>query len=168
MIGFSSNLNPATNSGTNQPDKLVMKNTQVNKKTGAFLRGLRVRIKELAQEARFIRLEESRIKNNQKVAPWEYVYEDEKWFYKAPDKGSLDYWKLRTHRIESVRQAARAAQLAYAFLRGIPYRMVEQKRKEEKEWVFSTRILKELKRLVDKFGGCKCSDEVEGWLNETA
>ena len=49
-----------------------MKNTQVasartGARDGAFLRGLRVRVKELAQESKYIRLEETKIKSKQKI-----------------------------------------------------------------------------------------------------
>lgn len=70
-----------------------------------------------------------------------------------------------------VRPAARSAQLAYAFLRGIPYKSVERKRKPEKEWDFQYTTMKEIKRLVKKFSTVEgekidYSEEVERWINE--
>ncbi len=75
---------------------------------------------------------------------------------------------MRSHRTENVRDAARSAQLAYAFLRGIPYKTIEPKRKLEKEWTFQAYIKKDVKRLVNKFGNTSgdCGETVERWFNE--
>lgn len=73
-----------------------------------FLPGLRVRIKELAEEARIIRREAS------KHPGWA--------------------WKLHDHRRGVVRPAARSYQLAYAFLRNRPYRTVEPTTHSEPNW----------------------------------
>lgn len=67
---------------------------------------LRVKIKSLAVEARIIRLEEQRAK-------------------KRHDTALLV--SLEQHRKYVVRSEARHSQLAYAFLRGKPYDMVETK-----------------------------------------
>lgn len=128
---------------------------------------MRVRVKELAQEAKFIRHEETKIKNNK-------LYRSD-YFELSPDKQKIvndmarDCYKLNSHRRHDVREAARAAQLAYGFLRGIPYKNIEGKRKLEKEYRFKHYILPEIKRLATKFGrlGYKenYDQEVENWLN---
>ena len=151
-----------------------MKNEQVaasSAKDGAFLSGLRVRIKELAQEARFIRFEENKIKNRQKISQigrytkldngnYQHIYDD---------KGSTEFWSLRSHRKEYVRPAARSAQLAYGFLRDVPYRKIEVSTKPldcymQMEW---NRTVKEIKRLATKFsedGKTNFDEEVDEWL----
>lgn len=124
----------------------LMKNEQVAvatttaKKDGAFLSGLRVRVKELAQEARFIRHEE----------------------IKAKPKNREEFWLLRNHRVVEVRNAARAAQLAYGFLSGIPYRKIEAKTYTS-SWEMH-KIKKEAKRLATKFGNKNYDDEVDIWF----
>lgn len=140
-----------------------------------FLRGMKVRIKELAQEAKFIRLEENKIKSKQKIVMACYVWNKPKI---RPDILSEDFMKLYIHRINNVREAARAAQLAYGFLRGIPYSKIESKRKPEKEYKFKYTILPEVKRLVFKFGNLykfasvsklpdeSYDEEVEKWINQ--
>ena len=65
---------------------------------------LRVKIKSLAAEAKIIRQEAKRYPGN------------------SSERGCLNW-----HRISVVRNEARAAQLAYAFLRNIPYSVVESK-----------------------------------------
>jgi hypothetical protein len=66
-----------------------------------FRAALRVKIKSLAAEAKIIRREEDRAKS------WH------------------EWLSLKEHRRTVVRSEARAAQLALAFLRGIPYEKVE-------------------------------------------
>lgn len=125
---------------------------------------MKVRIKELAQEAKFIRFEENKTKK-QMV----YMYE------KLEGKPNMDYsylcydwYDLRSHRKVEVREAARAAQLAYGFLREIPYSEIESKRKPEKEYNFNQRIKPEIKRLAKKFGKLygkeNYDEEIEKWL----
>jgi len=108
----------------------------------------------LAQEARFIRHEEERIKKRQKVDIW------------GRDTNSQFFWKLRSHRKIEVSEAARAAQLAYGFLRGIPYRKIEAK--THPSYTFY-RIIKEVKRLATKFssnGKINFDSEIDEWLKK--
>lgn len=127
---------------------------------------MKVRIKELAQEAKFIRFEENKIKSKQKIVTWCYAWGKPR---VEPDDISQDFLKLRSHRTHEVREAARAAQLAYGFLRGIPYLEIESKRKPEKEWLFKNRITPEIKRLAKKFGCLNYKEtydeEVDKWLD---
>ena len=66
-----------------------------------FRAALRVKVKSLADEAKIIRREEHRSKN---------------WY---------EWYSLKQHRKGIVRREARSAQLALAFLRGVPYEKVE-------------------------------------------
>ena len=152
-----------------------MKNEQVadagsSAKNGAFLSGLRVRIKELAQEARYIRFEENKIKSKQKIQMEFYGYVDCRYVRRDIDDKSKEFLKLRYHRTEDVRKAARAAQLAYGFLRDVPYKRIESNSKprvghwEEHQWLL---IVKEVKRLATKFskhGKTDFEKEIENWL----
>ena len=130
---------------------------------------MRVRIKELAQEAKYIRLEETKIKSKQKIRSNGYYSLDGKWLgkYVEHDKGSSDFLKLRAHRTVEVRNAARAAQLAYGFLREVPYKVIEPKTYTDKYKM--DQIKKEVKRLAVKFGGLgygkNYDEEVESWFN---
>jgi len=117
---------------------------------------MRVRVKELAQEAKYIRLEETKIKSKHKI-------EGDIW--SNPDVKSLEFWKLRNHRTHDVRDAARAIQLAYGFMRDVPYRRIEQttKPKDPYRW---NRIVKEVKRLANKFSNSekKFDEDVDIWF----
>jgi hypothetical protein len=129
---------------------------------------LRVRVKELAQEAKYIRLEETRIKSKQKIMPCPTDYD---WVNKCwkdiPDKNSSEWRQLNSHRRVEVRGAARAAQLAYGFLRDVPYKVIEPKTHTSVYWM--NQIKKEVKRLATKFGGLEYGktfdEEVEQWFN---
>lgn len=103
---------------------------------------LKVRIKELAEEARIIRAEEHKAKSARKY-------------------GELT--GLNRHRIDVVRPAARSAQLAYGFLRGRPYRTMERTCRIKPS-------MKEIRRLVSKYGSEpdteKVEKQVEAWLDQ--
>lgn len=71
---------------------------------------LKVKIKSLAEEARIIRLEEKRAKNDR--ARYEL------------------YW----HRIDIVRKASRNALVAYGFINGRDYSAIETNPKTEPNW----------------------------------
>lgn len=99
-----------------------MKVTEMNRKPltdyDRYIRSkFRVKIKSLAEEARIIRHEEAR----------------------TPDPS----WRgcLRGHRIHELRRESRSAQLAYAFVRGVPYKVVENRCKEDPD-------LKRIKEIV--------------------
>lgn len=80
---------------------------------------LKVKIKSLAEEAKIIRKEESKNK-----------------FFRET---------LAAHRKGVVRSEARAAQLAYSFLRGRNYSELEAKTHHKPDW-------ERVKKLVDKYG----------------
>ena len=77
----------------------------------------RVKINSLAAEARIIRREEG------KMTPWKG--EDCENGFTAMRRES-DRGCLTWHRTSVVRDEARKTQLAYAFLRGVPYSVVER------------------------------------------
>lgn len=82
---------------------------------------LKVKVKSLAAEARIIRKEEGKSKNIEVRLG------------------------LQCHRTYDVRREARAALLAYACVRGVPYSCIEKSSKTEPSW---TRIQK----LYEKYG----------------
>ncbi len=85
---------------------------------------LKVRIKELAEEARIIRKEELKAKANREYAKLNGLHD---------------------HRIRVVRPAARNAQLAYGYLRGRDYRALERNPRTEPDW-------KAVRKLIAKYG----------------
>lgn len=126
---------------------------------------MRVRVKELAQEAKYIRLEETKIKTSKLYnSDYTELPSDKQ---KVVSRMATDFWKLRSHRTVEVRNAARAAQLASGFLRGVPYKVIEPKTYTD---VYKmNQIKKEVKRLATKFGGLgygkTYDEEVETWFN---
>lgn len=97
---------------------------------------LRVKIKSLAAEAVIIRREAKKYRGD-----------------------SMERGTLNTHRITVVRDEARSAQLAYAFLRGVRYRTVEQKCKRPPD-------VKRITAIADKFGQYGVETGVPQWLAE--
>lgn len=127
---------------------------------------MKVRIKELAQEAKFIRLEENKIKSNRLyIQNYEDLLPEKK---KIVNQMADDFRSLRSHRKVEVREAARAAQLTYGFLRDVPYSQIESKRKPEKEYRFEYKIKPEIVRLAFKFGKLygkeSYKEDIEKWL----
>lgn len=65
---------------------------------------------------------------------------------------------LRNHRVNRVRPESRTAQLALAFVRGVPYKKVER----------SCRVPPDAKQIAAKVSRCaylpKCQEIVENWL----
>lgn len=114
---------------------------RLNKETHPALVTLRVKIKSLAHEARIIRAEEQKAKAMRR--PWLF---------------KLLYW----HRIGDVRYHARYAQLAYGYMRGVPYRVIERKTKASNGPASYRLLLKELKPFVSM------RDSDSGELDATA
>lgn len=108
---------------------------------------LKVKVKSLAAEARIIRLEEHRAKGRR-------VATDAKGSDKGDSrplfgfKGRHDAKResLHRHRVRDVRSEARAALLAYAFIRGREYATVERPAADNPP------DLKRVRQLVEKFG----------------
>jgi hypothetical protein len=81
---------------------------------------LKVKIKSLAEEARIIRAEERRVKAQRFHARGRQGEETR--------LAGLDaeFFGLYHHRTQDVRREARAANIAYAFMRGRPYAKIEK------------------------------------------
>lgn len=119
---------------------------------------LKVKIKSLAAEARIIRLEEHRIAfrkathdelvarqakalgfskrqhngSNGSEFPYSPIKQTTRILATRSEKARTAWFGLNSHRRNEVRIEARAAQLAYAYLRGRDYGAVEDVRKTEK------------------------------------
>jgi hypothetical protein len=122
---------------------------------------LKIKIKTLQAEARIIRQEEQKLKARS---------DEEKAYRRAARlfakgklrkepvlKGALQKEEtkrrkrrlrmdIRDHRKGDVREEARISHLAYGFMKGIPYKAMEQKCREEPDW---GRVMS----CVERFGG---------------
>ena len=148
-----------------------MKNAQVAdakpsaRKDGAFLAGLRVNIKKVAEEARYLRHEERKIKSKQKIIMpeyWVWDPETKKFVDKDSDRGSKDFLKLQAMRKVSVRNYARALQLTYGFLREIPYKVIERETRSDL-WTMKN-IRNDVKKMVAYYGRHEFDEEVDKWF----
>lgn len=103
---------------------------------------LKINIKSLAAEAQINR------KEAKKVRGW-------------------DRYDLNAHRTGHLRQEARRAHLAYAFLRGKPYKEVEPIRKTSTKYLDSYGICKELTEKINRFSSKEVfKSEVAEWLKQ--
>ena len=98
---------------------------------------LKVKIKSLAEESRIIRLEEKRSFGPQREG-------------------------LYFHRIWNVRHESRAAQLAYAYLRGKRLEQVEQH--SEMNYI-RAKVLVRAEKIVAKFGTHEAAKGFREWCN---
>lgn len=108
---------------------------------------LRVKIRSLAEEARIIRHEERRAL---KSATWARTRQQPAELSAA----EAEYDSLHHHRTVDVRQEARAALLAYGFLRGRPYREIENSGPLQAHHYVAGRVV----GLVAKYGSAPKAD----------
>ena len=94
---------------------------------------LKIKIKHLALEPAIIRKEERKILKQSRWHRANKAYGNNE--NTANELITYDYTSLSSHRKNELRNEARASQLAYAFLRNVPYEVVEKKREEpDKYW----------------------------------
>ena len=114
---------------------------------------LKVKSKHLSEEAKIIRFEEHKLfkqyqwsLNNYRTAGNNDMYP--RW----DDKAFMSYASLNRHRKWDVRNENRATFLARAYIAGVPYTTVEQKRKPENESYFQILTLPRVWTMVAKYG----------------
>jgi hypothetical protein len=120
---------------------------------------LKIKSKHLSEEARIIRFEERKLfkqyqwaLNNYRAAGNNDMYP--RW----DDKAFMSYCSLNTHRKWDVRNENRATYLARAYIAGVPYNTIEQKRNPENENVFQNNILPRVFAMVVKYGPRETGD----------
>lgn len=112
---------------------------------------LKIKSKHLSEEARIIRFEERKLfKQFQwaKKKHYETGSNDEYKYYHDP--AWRKWTDLNNHRKWDVRNENRATFLARAYIAGVPYKKVEQKRKDE--WLFTQYILPRIAAMIVKYG----------------
>lgn len=103
---------------------------------------LKVKSKHLSVEARIIRHEENKLKRQ---IEWKKQNEQDQ------EAERSQWFSLNEHRRWDVRNENRATFLARAYIAGKAYKNVEQKRKEEREYLFYQKILPRVLTLVKKY-----------------
>ena len=102
---------------------------------------LKIKSKHLSFEAKVIRFEEHKLK---KQIRWMSERQT------LPPNFKHKYFSIHNHRVWDVRNENRATFLARAYLAGVPYRVVEHKRKDDS--VFNCYILPRVFEMVNKYG----------------
>ena len=114
---------------------------------------LKIKSKHLSEEARIIRFEENKIKRHSR-------HVRNRQGYVTADEVLNTYHSLNHHRRWDVRNENRATFIARAYLAGIPYNQVEQKRKPENEYTFQWHILPRVASMVAKYGSKKIKKKI--------
>lgn len=122
---------------------------------------LKVKIKSLAAEASIIRKEERKAKANSRWLRTHTQHTDEhnnREYIKARHL----FFDLKDHRKHPVGTESRAALIAYGYLRGRKYKIIEQ----PKEPLYGP-IVNRVHTLINKYGNTEISREELGrWLSE--
>jgi hypothetical protein len=114
---------------------------------------LKVKSKHLSEEARIIKFEERKQLKQYRWAEAQYRATGNNDMYpRWNDKAFGDYYSLKHHRTWDVRNENRATFLARAYIAGVPYASIEQKRKPEKESDFQIIILPRVWAMIAKYG----------------
>jgi hypothetical protein len=114
---------------------------------------LKVKSKHLSEEARIIRFEERKQLKQYQWAQDQYRATGKNDMYpRWDDKAFNTYCSLNHHRKWDVRNENRATFLARAFIAGVPYETVEQKRKPDNEGTFNLTVLPRVCAMVAKYG----------------
>jgi hypothetical protein len=114
---------------------------------------LKVKSKHLSEEARIIRFEERKQFKQYRWAEAQYRATGMNGMYpRCIDNAFNTYCSLNRHRKWDVRNENRATFLARAYIAGVHYTSVEQKRKPEKESDFQIVILPRVWTMIAKYG----------------
>ena len=122
---------------------------------------LKVKSKHLSEEARIIKFEERKqLKQYQWALNKWHVAGNNDMYTRWDDKAFNTYCSLNQHRKCDVRNENRATFLARAYIAGVPYASVEQKRKPENESYFQILILPRVWTMVAKYGNLANGDSI--------
>ena len=112
---------------------------------------LKIKSKHLSEEARIIRFEEKKLfKQYQRSLNKYRAAGNNDMYPRWDDKAFMSYDSLKRHRRWDVRNENRATFLARAYIAGVPYDRVEQKRLDER--LFKTQIFPRICAMVVKYG----------------
>lgn len=118
---------------------------------------LKVKSKHLSVEAAIIRHEEVKLKRQ---IEWKKDHEED------IELLLIKWQSLNGHRRWDVRNENRATFLARAYIAGVPYKKVEQKRKEENELKFRFTILNRVLNLVKKYSNSNLDmKHITAWVD---
>lgn len=120
---------------------------------------LKIKSKHLSEEAKIIRFEERKLLKQYQWSLKKYQESGMNDMYpRWDDKAFMSWTSLSNHRKRDVRNENRATYLARAYIAGVPYSKIEQKRKEDKEYMFKTCILPRVFAMVEKYGPHETGD----------
>jgi hypothetical protein len=114
---------------------------------------LKIKSKHLSEEVKIIRFEERKLFKQYQWSLNKYRAAGHNDMYpRWNDKAFMCYCSINHHRRWDVRNETRATFIARAYIAGIPYKSVEQKRKVDNEPNFQKYILPRVFAMVVKYG----------------
>lgn len=114
---------------------------------------LKIKSKHLSEEAKIIRFEERKLLKQYQWSLDEYHKAGHNGMYpRWDDKAFMNFCSLYIHRKWDVRNENRATYLARAYIAGVPYKTVEQKRNPDNEHTFKALILPRVYTMVVRYG----------------
>ena len=114
---------------------------------------LKIKSKHLSEEVKIIRFEERKLFKQYQWSLNKYRAAGHNDMYpRWNDKAFMSYCSVSHHRRWDVRNETRATFIARAYIAGIPYKSVEQKRKIDNEPNFQKYILPRVFAMVVKYG----------------
>ena len=114
---------------------------------------LKIKSKHLSVEARIIRFEERKLLKQYRWAEAKHHQTGNNDMYpRWNDAAFNSFCSLSKHRKWDVRNENRATFLARAYIEGVTYSSVEQKRKPENEYKFNAFIIPRVAAMVAKYG----------------
>ena len=120
---------------------------------------LKIKSKHLSEEVKIIRFEERKLFKQYQWSLNEYRKAGHNGMYpRWYDKAFTSYTSINYHRRWIVRNENRATYLARAYIAGIPYKSIEQKRKPDNEGTFEKIILPRVFAMVVKYGSRENGD----------
>ena len=129
---------------------------------------LSIKIKSLAAEATLIRKDENRYREQSKAEP-RTVDGRDMWASNSVGGHCASVTRttwlgLKSHRRRDVRHEARAALLAFGYLRGTPYRVIEAKCWEDPDW---QRVAVLVSKYGDRKGPADATEALKMWQAAT-
>lgn len=117
---------------------------------------LKIKSKHLGLEAKVIKFEEQKLKRQIR---WQLKAQI------AAEKFQSKLNSITNHRKWDVRNENRATFLARAYIAGVPYKTVEQRRKPENEYTFQIYVLPRVLAMVNRYHNSNITKEaIKEWI----
>ena len=131
---------------------------------------LKIKSKSLAEEIKIIRIEEKKIcKEIRRIQNKQGIILGSSWWIEGCnipyDKRYKSFHSIHQHRMD-LRLHARATHIVRGYISGKTYLELERKRKPEKEFEFTHRVLPKVNAMLDKYCKPKDAEGFRDWFDK--